>query len=46
MRGETDGHIAVLWPTHGFDTACTGEVAHREVERCDDAGALRRKTSR
>lgn len=46
MREETDGHIAVLWPTHGFDTACTGEVVHREVEICDDAEALRRKTSR
>ena len=46
MREEKDGHTAVLWPTHGLDTACTGEVVHREVERCDDGGALRRKTSR
>ena len=46
MREETDGHIAVQWPTHVLDTGCTGEVVHREVARCDGAGTLRHKTCR
>lgn len=41
VKEETDGHIAVQWPTHVLDTGCTGEVLRRQVERCDDGGTLR-----
>ena len=45
-REETDGRIVVLWRTGGLDTACTGVVVHREVERCDDVEVLTHKICR
>ena len=46
MREETDGHIAVQWPTHVLDTGRTREVVHRQVERSYDDETLRHKTCR